>query len=229
MNPSMSWKVSLPKLESHQSHQLKYPPVSRSPEMIHQYWPRAHNLSVQLTPQKSIALNETMERRRLQVRGGCPLDKTRSLIMSLSNNFYLLFIHDAANLHRTCIFTFDSLGSRHPQVFDKLSAYLKMEARYKKGIDVTGTILAKASPVYSPASIFDSDLHVTSVIGSAPDKLLGLRYLPPSFCSNLHRRSEKICKHDHGIVYHSVWICCTEPVVDLSNTRFWDQCLLAHR
>ena len=35
---------------------------------------------------------------------------------------------------RTYIFTFDSLGSRHPQAIKRLSAYLKMEAQDKKKV-----------------------------------------------------------------------------------------------
>jgi len=35
---------------------------------------------------------------------------------------------------RTHIFTFDSLGSAHPQVVEKLSVYLKMEAQDKKKV-----------------------------------------------------------------------------------------------
>jgi Ulp1 family protease len=50
-------------------------------------------------------------------------------------------ISDIANsFHRTYIFIFDSLGSQHPQALKNLTAYLRMEAKYKKGIDATGII-----------------------------------------------------------------------------------------
>ncbi len=48
---------------------------------------------------------------------------------------------------RTYIFTFDSLGGRHPQAIKKLSAYLKMEAKDKKGIDNAKTAEGKLALV----------------------------------------------------------------------------------
>jgi hypothetical protein len=50
---------------------------------------------------------------------------------------------------RTYIFTFDSLGGRHPQAINKLSAYLKLEANDKKKVENTGNIGSKSVPVGS--------------------------------------------------------------------------------
>jgi hypothetical protein len=55
---------------------------------------------------------------------------------------------------RTYIFTFDSLGGRHPQAIKKLSAYLKMEARDKKGID--NAAVAGGKPALVCVTVFPS-------------------------------------------------------------------------
>jgi len=54
----------------------------------------------------------------------------------------------ANSFHRTYIFTFDSLGSRHPQALKRLSAYLRMEAKDKKGVNAEGIIEGKNALVY---------------------------------------------------------------------------------
>ena len=56
--------------------------------------------------------------------------------------------HTANSFHRTYIFAFDSLGSRHPQALKRLSAYLRMEAKYKKDVDGAGMIEVKNALVY---------------------------------------------------------------------------------
>ena len=50
---------------------------------------------------------------------------------------------------RTYIFTFDSLGGKHPQAVKKLSMYLKMEAQDKKKVENTGSVGSKSVPVDS--------------------------------------------------------------------------------
>jgi hypothetical protein len=55
---------------------------------------------------------------------------------------------------RTYIFTFDSLGGRHPQAINKLSAYLKMEALDKKKVENTGNVGSKSVPVGSQSFFF---------------------------------------------------------------------------
>lgn len=42
-------------------------------------------------------------------------------------------------MHRTYIFTFDSLGGKHPAAANNLSRYLQMEAKDKKGLDISQT------------------------------------------------------------------------------------------
>jgi hypothetical protein len=42
-------------------------------------------------------------------------------------------------LHRTYIFTLDSLGSRHPKVSKVLARYLRLEAVDKKGLPLEET------------------------------------------------------------------------------------------
>lgn len=57
---------------------------------------------------------------------------------------------------RTFIFTFDSLGGRHPQAIRKLTTYLKMEASDKKKVENTGDVSSKAVPVGSQFIFLDT-------------------------------------------------------------------------
>jgi Ulp1 family protease len=50
-------------------------------------------------------------------------------------------------LHRTYIFTLDSLGSRHPTVLNNLRKYLKKEAEDKKNIVDTSDAIGKQALV----------------------------------------------------------------------------------
>lgn len=47
----------------------------------------------------------------------------------------------------TCIFTFDSLGSRHPQAIKLLKAYLRLEAEDKKQVTRTSEAVGKQAQV----------------------------------------------------------------------------------
>lgn len=58
---------------------------------------------------------------------------------------------------RTYIFTFDSLGQPHARVIERLSAYLRMEAKNKKGVDAAGMIDGTNAPV--PLLILSCHLH----------------------------------------------------------------------
>lgn len=53
------------------------------------------------------------------------------------------------HFYRTHIFIFDSLGGRHPQAINKLSAYLKMEAQDKKNIVNASNAIGKLAMVGS--------------------------------------------------------------------------------
>lgn len=46
----------------------------------------------------------------------------------------------------------DSLGSRHPQAINRLSNYLKLEAKDKKGVSEAGTAKGKFAAVCYPSS-----------------------------------------------------------------------------
>lgn len=86
---------------------------------------------------------------------------------------------------KTYIFTFDSLGSRHPQAIKKLSAYLKMEAMDKKGVDHTEAAEGKMVLVWVIV-FYSSQRRVEDFTGAVPTKLLRLWDLPSSFCPDLH-------------------------------------------
>ena len=58
---------------------------------------------------------------------------------------------------RTYIFTFDSLGHPHAQVIKRLTAYLRIEAKNKRGVDAAGMIDGINAPV--PLLIFSCHLH----------------------------------------------------------------------
>jgi hypothetical protein len=49
------------------------------------------------------------------------------------------------SFNRTYIFTFDSLGS--PQALKRLSSYLMMEAKVKKGVEIVGIVEGQAALV----------------------------------------------------------------------------------
>jgi len=67
---------------------------------------------------------------------------------------------------RTYIFTFDSLGGRHPQAVKKLSGYLKMEAKDKKNIDEAGVALGKAALVRSDHPTLENLLKLSKKVPS---------------------------------------------------------------
>jgi len=67
--------------------------------------------------------------------------------MSRSKSFFLGRYDYWLVFGRTYVFTFDSLGGRHPQAVKKLASYLKMEAKDKKNIDETGVVLGKTALV----------------------------------------------------------------------------------
>ena len=61
-------------------------------------------------------------------------------------------------LRSTYIFTFDSLGTRHPQAIKTLTQYLQMEARDKKGIEVTREVIGRNALVSIIAKLLDTAL-----------------------------------------------------------------------
>lgn len=63
---------------------------------------------------------------------------------------------------RTYIFTFDSLGSKHPAAIRNLATYLQMEAKDKKGLDFSQTTVATGAIalVGSSVMVYDSPLHI---------------------------------------------------------------------
>ena len=71
---------------------------------------------------------------------------------------------------RTYIFTFDSLGGRHPQAIKRLSAYLKMEAKDKKGVDNAAVAEGKMALVC--VIVFPSHFVLKNFIGAVPTELL---------------------------------------------------------
>lgn len=76
-------------------------------------------------------------------------------------------------MHRTWIFGFDSLGSKHPAALKRLNAYLREEAADKKGISDPDDALAKmALPLYQP-NFCDCGLyllHFATTFLSDPEK-----------------------------------------------------------
>ncbi len=43
-------------------------------------------------------------------------------------------------VYRTHIFVFDSLAGEHAQAVERLSRYLRMEAKHKKGLEILGEV-----------------------------------------------------------------------------------------
>lgn len=88
---------------------------------------------------------------------------------------------------RTFIFTFDSLGGRHPQAIRKLSSYLKMEALDKKNVTNTSLVASKSVPVGShfffQISLFESFLQVPAQPNFC-DCGIYLLHLAQTFMSN---------------------------------------------
>ena len=113
-------------------------------------------------------------------------------------------MRDMAYFYRTYIFTFDSLGIRHPQAIKKLSAYLRMEAKSKKGVDARGLIEGKNALVNFLFSVF-SGIQDSST-GTLPDKLLRLWNLSSPFRSNFHERSNEICKYNLGMAHPDLYM-----------------------
>ncbi|PCH39744.1 hypothetical protein WOLCODRAFT_136474 [Wolfiporia cocos MD-104 SS10] len=60
----------------------------------------------------------------------------------------------------TYIFTFDSLGARHPQAVKILTRYLQLEAKDKKDLDDTGQVTGKAALVPSQPNYCDCGVYV---------------------------------------------------------------------
>jgi len=52
------------------------------------------------------------------------------------------------------------LGGRHPQAIKKLSAYLRMEAKDKKGVDTTGTMEGKIAVVPKQTNLCDCGIYL---------------------------------------------------------------------
>ncbi|KAF8798789.1 cysteine proteinase [Phlegmacium glaucopus] len=61
---------------------------------------------------------------------------------------------------KTYIFTFDSLGSRHPQAIKRLSAYLKMEAQDKKQLLNTSSAEGKSALVPVQPNLSDCGIYL---------------------------------------------------------------------
>ncbi|CAA7261394.1 unnamed protein product [Cyclocybe aegerita] len=61
---------------------------------------------------------------------------------------------------QTRIFTFDSLGTRHPAVIKKLAQYLKMEAKDKKGVENASTATGKEAAVPVQPNYCDCGLYL---------------------------------------------------------------------
>ena len=94
---------------------------------------------------------------------------------------------------RAYIFTFDSLGGRHPQAIRKLSAYLKMEALDKKKVVNTGIVASKSVPVGSQSFFSDTSFSKSFLqVPAQPnfcDCGIYLLHLAQTFMSNpLHYR-----------------------------------------
>ncbi|KZT09310.1 cysteine proteinase [Laetiporus sulphureus 93-53] len=66
---------------------------------------------------------------------------------------------DESSQH-TYIFTFDSLGTRHPQAIKTLTQYLQMEARDKKGIEVTREVMGRNALVPMQPNYWDCGIYV---------------------------------------------------------------------
>jgi len=78
---------------------------------------------------------------------------------------------------RTYIFTFDSLGSRHPAAVSNLSAYLQLEAKDKKGLDSPSEPVGKQAivpfqPNYCDCGIYV--LHFVQVFMTDPVRYMNL-------------------------------------------------------
>lgn len=65
---------------------------------------------------------------------------------------------------RTCVFVFDSLGSKHPKACAVLSEYLAMEAKDKKGVEQTTKPLSKMALVRSAWFFYDFVLNDISPV-----------------------------------------------------------------
>lgn len=91
-------------------------------------------------------------------------------------------------LCRTYIFTFDSLGSRHPQAIKRLSAYLKMEAQDKKNIVNAGNAEGKSALVifflFFENTLFYETLLQVPVQPNFCDCGIYLLHLAQTFMSN---------------------------------------------
>ncbi|KAH9949826.1 hypothetical protein B0H21DRAFT_68615 [Amylocystis lapponica] len=60
----------------------------------------------------------------------------------------------------THIFTFDSLGTKHPQVIKTLAKYLQMEAKDKKGLEHTSPVRGKAALIPSQPNFCDCGVYL---------------------------------------------------------------------
>ena len=94
-------------------------------------------------------------------------------------------------MNRTYIFTFDSLGGKHPGAIRNLGNYLQMEARDKKGLDNSQTTLptgCNALVCLFVSFKLESPrwLIFFAVIGSRAAQLLRLRSIPDPFRPNIH-------------------------------------------
>jgi len=62
-------------------------------------------------------------------------------------NYNNVYGYQTNGFYRTYIFSFDSLGVKRGKAVEKLTRYLEMEAKYKKGVDVPGKVDGKTALV----------------------------------------------------------------------------------
>jgi hypothetical protein len=73
------------------------------------------------------------------------------------------------SVDRTYIFNFDSLGYKNAGALERLSWYLRMEAKYKKGIEVPGIVEGRTALVKCP---FMCPVALKSVTDAAAAKFV---------------------------------------------------------
>ncbi len=105
---------------------------------------------------------------------------------------------------RTYIFTFDSLGGKHPAAANNLSRYLQMEAKDKKGLDISQTTPATGVTAlvrcFQLAFTSTNDMLITGSAGPRAAELLRLWSLLDPFRTDVHELPRLVHQEDSGML-----------------------------
>lgn len=102
----------------------------------------------------------------------------------------------------TYIFTFDSLGSRHPAVIKKLSAYLKMEAQDKKKIMNASSAEGRSALVPEQPNSYNCGiylLHLAETFMSDPGHYRRMILTQKQKVKGIPNEDRHIAWHDHQV------------------------------